>query len=177
MQKPDAASFVVTHRKHTSRGIAMHPPMLMEPHAIYRDMNQPVPDMVNLANVTVTHGTALPDVIVSPVYAANTGAPYAAPNYMLHNSATSSSDLLIINTPFIPSKWELALKATPLFNTFSDLPTSMRFGFDMGTSSPPLYTYTPPNHKSALIFLTMSCHIFTKNSPSVVIPAPFHVRD
>ena len=59
---------------------------------------------------------------------------------------------LIIITPFIPSEWELALKSTPLFNSFSDVPIGMRFGFDMGTPSPPLYTYTPPNHKSALTF-------------------------
>jgi hypothetical protein len=61
-------------------------------------------------------------------------------------------DLLIVNTPFIPHEWERLLNATPSFNKFSDIPFGMRFGFDMGVSSPPLHTYTPPNHNSALSF-------------------------
>ena len=38
------------------------------------------------------------------------------------------------------------------FNNFPDVPIGIRFGFDMGVHSPPLQTYTPPNHNSALLF-------------------------
>lgn len=38
------------------------------------------------------------------------------------------------------------------FNPFSDVPISLRFGFDMGVHTPPTQTYTPPNHTSALLF-------------------------
>jgi hypothetical protein len=38
------------------------------------------------------------------------------------------------------------------FNPFPDVPISMRFGFDMGVYSPPLSTFTPPNHNSATLF-------------------------
>ena len=61
-----------------------------------------------------------------------------------------SPELLIINTPFIPDVWEKMLNSITPLNNFSDVPTSMRSGFDMGVHSPPLVTYTPPNHKSAL---------------------------
>jgi hypothetical protein len=38
------------------------------------------------------------------------------------------------------------------FNKFSDVPNSLRFGFDMGVHTPPSDTYTPPNHNSALSY-------------------------
>ena len=38
------------------------------------------------------------------------------------------------------------------FNKFSDVPIGIRFNFDMGVHSPPLETYTPLNHNSALSF-------------------------
>jgi hypothetical protein len=38
------------------------------------------------------------------------------------------------------------------FNPFSDVPISMRLGFDMGVRYPPSYTYMPPNHNSALSY-------------------------
>ena len=46
------------------------------------------------------------------------------------------------------------LTNTNLLNQFHDVPTGLRFGFDMGVSSTPLFTYTPPNHKSALLYPT-----------------------
>jgi hypothetical protein len=63
-----------------------------------------------------------------------------------------SPELLIINTPFIPDEWEKMLNIITPFNSFSDVPISMRNGFDMGVHSPPLVTYTPPNHQSALLY-------------------------
>lgn len=38
------------------------------------------------------------------------------------------------------------------FNKFSDVPISLRSGFDMGVHFPPTFTYTPPNHNSALLY-------------------------
>jgi hypothetical protein len=61
-------------------------------------------------------------------------------------------DLLIVNTPFIPDEWEKLLNNISPFNPFSDVPHSLRFGFDMGVHSPPSLTYTPPNHNSALSY-------------------------
>jgi hypothetical protein len=66
------------------------------------------------------------------------------------NSAKWSPDFLIVNTPFIPDEWEIMLNSIEPFNKFSDVPNSLRFGFDMGVHSPPSFTYTPPNHNSAL---------------------------
>lgn len=42
------------------------------------------------------------------------------------------------------------LSNTPSFNLFQDVPIGIRSGFDMGITSPPSTTYTPPNHNSAL---------------------------
>jgi len=38
-----------------------------------------------------------------------------------------------------------------LINIYPDIPTSLRFGFDMGVSSKLMTTYTPPNHSSSLL--------------------------
>jgi hypothetical protein len=63
-----------------------------------------------------------------------------------------SPDLLIVNTPFIPDEWEKLLNNIIPFNKFSDVPNSLRLGFDMGVHTPPTHTYTPPNHNSALLY-------------------------
>jgi hypothetical protein len=65
---------------------------------------------------------------------------------------TPSHDLLPVKTPFIPDVWETMLNNITPFNPFPDVPVSLRFGFDMGVHTPPLYTFTPPNHNSALSF-------------------------
>lgn len=70
----------------------------------------------------------------------------------LLSSATLSPDLLIIKTPFIPDEWENLLNEITSFNKFSDVPNSLRFGFNMGVHTPPSHTYTPPNHNSALSY-------------------------
>jgi hypothetical protein len=83
----------------------------------------------------------------------NTYAPYAARAPMPPNNATSLHELFTINTPFIPDEWEKLLNNITSFNNkFSNIPTSMRFGFDMGVHTPPVYTFIPPNHSSATSF-------------------------
>ena len=44
------------------------------------------------------------------------------------------------------------LTNTLLYNKFSDVPTSIHLGFDMGIDNLPSYTCTPPNHNSALSY-------------------------
>ena len=88
-----------------------------------------------------------------PVNAANTGVPYAAPYPTMHKLVTSSSSLLIINTPFIASAWHSMLVNTPLYAQFSDVSAGMYHSFNMGISTLPTHTYTPPNHNSALSYL------------------------
>jgi hypothetical protein len=82
----------------------------------------------------------------------NTIAPSAAVPHITPNRATPSHDLLPIKTPFIPDVWETMLNKITPFNPFPDVPISLRFGFDMGVRAPPLHTFTPPNHNSALSF-------------------------
>jgi hypothetical protein len=65
---------------------------------------------------------------------------------------TSLRDILIVKTPFIPREWEKMLNDISPFNSFSDVPISMCLGFDMGVRYPPSFTYTPPNHNSALSY-------------------------
>jgi hypothetical protein len=68
------------------------------------------------------------------------------------NTATLSHSLLRINTPFVPDEWDRMLNNISPFNRFPDVPIGMRFGFDMGVHTPPSYTFTPPNHNSALLY-------------------------
>jgi hypothetical protein len=92
------------------------------------------------------------DAIATCVIAENTGVPFADSSHTQLNNAALLPELLIINLPFIATEWETALNNISSFNKFSNVPISIRLGFDMGVPLPPLYTYTPPNHSSALSF-------------------------
>jgi hypothetical protein len=59
-------------------------------------------------------------------------------------------DFLLIVTPLIADAWEWELRVHEVYHTFSDVPYSIKHGFDMGVYSVIHETYTPPNHKSAL---------------------------
>ena len=79
-----------------------------------------VPNLTSWESTIVTHRTASPVVINHPhVAAANIGAHSAAWNLIKFNTAMLSNNLLIINTPFIPNKWERWLRNTTSFNVFS----------------------------------------------------------
>ena len=110
------------------------------------------PGSVSRVNAIASHGTALPAAIKTHVERVNTSVPCAAHLPTMPNSATSSPNLLIINTPFFPDEWDKMLNKLTPFNKFSDVPIGMRFGFDMGVNLPPTSTYTPPNHNSALLY-------------------------
>ena len=120
------------------------------PPVTWRDRNQLASGSATPASDTATPGMAPPAATKSPVAKANTYAHSAAPSLITPRDAILSPELLIINTPFIPDVWEEMLNSITPLNIFSDVPISMRSGFDMGVHSPPLVTYTPPNHKSAL---------------------------
>ena len=55
----------------------------------------------------------------------------------------------MINTTFIPDAWLTLLQDTISYTTSQDIPNSICFGFNIGVTSPPSFTYTPPNHNSA----------------------------
>jgi Reverse transcriptase-like len=122
----------------------------MVPRVIWPDKNLQVSEPVAPGSVTATLGMAPLAVTRALAAKANTSVPYVAPLRTTPKGVKSSPDLLIINTPFIPDEWERMLNDISPFNKFSDVPIGMRFGFDMGVHSPPLVTYTPPNHNSAL---------------------------
>ena len=85
-----------------------------------------------------------------PVAKESTSVPSAALPVTTPSRVIPPPDLLIINTPFVPDEWEKLLNSITPSNNFSDVPYSLRFGFDMGVHTPPQFTYTPPNHNSAL---------------------------
>ena len=122
--------------------------------ATYKNRNRQVPDRAPRASVFASHGTD--PLAVSYPYAGKviTHAPYADPPPTTPNVATLSLSLLTVNTPFVPDEWEKMLNSISPFNKFTDVPISLRSGFDMGVHSPPTYTYTPPNHNSALSYPT-----------------------
>ena len=146
-------SFVVTHQDPTPLGSA---PQLLLPtdrRATSSNMARPTLDNASLGRLIATRGTVFPAATrANRVRKASIGAPYADPKRTTPNNAMPSHNLLIINTPFVPDQWELALYNTPSFNKFLNVPISLRLGFDMGVSSTPFHTYTPPNHNSALLF-------------------------
>ena len=107
---------------------------------------------VDPGNDIVSPGMVRPVAHNPPAARENICAPSVAPLGTMPKCVAPSPDLLIINTPFVPDEWENLLNAITPFNNFSDVPYSLRFGFDMGVHTPPQFTYTPPNHNSALSF-------------------------
>ena len=120
--------------------------------ASFPGRGHPVPGLVDQGSAFAMRGTALPAATRTPALRATTSVPYVVPLSTLPSCVTPSPELLVVNTPLIPNEWDTMLKNTPFFNQFSDVPISLRCGFDMGVHSPPTVTYTPPNHNSALLF-------------------------
>lgn len=152
-QKPGDVSSVVTVRETIFPATASHHVTQTEHPATYPGKNHPASDSTSLASVIAMRGTAHP-VVTNPQPAGKESiyAPCAARHRIPPNNAASLSSLLIVNTPFNPSEWERMLDEISPVNIFSDVPISIRSGFDMGVHSPPLHTYTPPNHNSATAF-------------------------
>lgn len=151
--KPADASSAVTVPKPTF--LATAPPLAtpMASLATYTESNRLACDRANLERDIVTRGMVSPVAATVPlVVEANTCAPSVVQHSTLPNSATLPLDILTINTPFVPDEWERMLNEITPVNNFPDVPTSMRFGFDMGVRYPPSQTYTPPNHASALLY-------------------------
>jgi hypothetical protein len=90
--------------------------------------------------------------LVHPVNGVNIGVPYVAQYPTMHKLTMLSSNLLIVNTPFIASEWQSMLMDTPLFAKFANIPISICFSFNMGINTAPTHMYTPPNHNSALTY-------------------------
>ena len=151
--KPAAAFSAVIEPRTTSHGTVPLPATQMEFPATSTESSPPAHDKASRARDIVSHGTARLAVNLAPLASmVNTCAPCAVLPHTPPNSVPSSHDLLPIKTPFIPEVWETMLNDITPFNSFPDIPISLRFGFDMGVHTPPTQTYIPPNHNSALLF-------------------------
>lgn len=151
-RRPDVVFFAAVGPEITSLGTVPPRAIRAAPHVFSPKSQILTRGRADPARNTATHGMAPPAAINRPATVASTGAPYADPSPTPLNNVTSSPELLAIVTPFIPDEWERLLNNIIPFNSFSDVPISMRFGFDMGVHSPPSHTYTPPNHNSAVLF-------------------------
>jgi hypothetical protein len=171
-----AASFAATAPSSTHPNSVWHPAILTVLPATSLDRNLPGKESVNPGNAIVSHGTVHPVANKAPAARANMSAPYAAPSVTTPNVVMSLPDFLCVNTPFIPDEWENLLNDISPFNKFfSDVPDSLRFGFDMGVHTPPSHTYTHQVITQPFPFLTTSYLIFTKNCHYVAIPVLFLV--
>ena len=122
----------------------------MENHAIYNDLPPPSLEKTRTAANIVSPGMVSQAVGQDHVVpTASTYVPYAAQVLTTPNTAPLSNFCPIV-TPLISDAWEKALRTSGLITQFQDVPHGIRDGFDMGTHSAPLLTYTPPNHASAL---------------------------
>ena len=144
------ASFAETGRNHTCLPHVVPHVMRMVPHATSPNKDCPVQGWVDQGKDIVSRGMDQQVAVKTPAERANTYAPSAVRPAITPNNVALPLNILIINTPFIPDEWEKLLNNTTPFNRFSDVPNSLRFGFDMGVHTPPQHMYTPPNHNSAL---------------------------
>jgi len=150
---PRAASSVVTQAPIIIPDTATRHPLLTERNAISRSTAPLATQsaMTFRAGDTASHGivppvaTAVTTASMDSISAPSVGIPHT----ML--SCAPTSDFFSIITPFIPDAWEETLIACNLINIYPDIPTFLRFGFDMGVLSKLTATYTPPNHSSSLL--------------------------
>ena len=54
-------------------------------------------------------------------------------------------------TPLVAAEWEAELRHANMYIQYAHVPYGIRHGFDMGVHTIPTLSYTPPNHKSALL--------------------------
>jgi hypothetical protein len=165
-QNPGGASFVAVDPKSTPPKTALSLSTITGHLALCKGENLLVSGRASPGSGSASRGTALPVVTrAHPVVKGSTVVPFAVLPYTVPSNATLLSELLIINTPFIPDQWEKMLNEITPFNKFSDVPIGIRSGFDMGVHSPPLHTYTPPNHNSAVLYPNhVLSHIHTELS-------------
>ena len=148
-------SSAVTAPSHTSPAIVPAPLTPAVPPVSSTRLTRRNRDRVGPEKGTALPGTAPLAVTKVPPYVAagaNIPAPSAAPLLTPRNNVAQWPSLLTVKTPFIPEAWERLLNLISPFNKFSDVPIGIRFGFDMGIRIPPSFTYTPPNHNSALLY-------------------------
>lgn len=145
-----AASSVATVPSHIHLGHVRPPVTRTDPLVSLPDRNLPATGPAGQANDIVLRGTVPWDVTKPPAVEASTHVPYAVLPHTTRSNAKLLPNLLTVKTPFIPDEWEKMLNCITPFNSFSDVPNSFRFGFDMGVHTPPSQTYTPPNHNSAI---------------------------
>ena len=151
--KPAGAFSVEIAQRAITPAIVPPPIIPVVLHVIPTELNQLAQGKAKPATGIVIPGMVSLVATRAPLArGANTYAHSAAPLLTSPSSATLLHNLLAIKTPFIPDKWERSLNNITPFNIFSDVPIGMCFGFDMGVHTPPSYTYTPPNHKSALLY-------------------------
>ena len=117
--------------------------------ATYSNRVCPTSDKTSPGDHTALPGMAYQVAPSSHAHMANTGAPFVAPDLIMPSNVPSFHDLFVIDTTFILDTWLTLLQDTISYTTFQDTPNSICFGFDMGVTSPPSFTYTPPNHNSA----------------------------
>lgn len=161
LRKQGGAFFAVTGQKTTYPAIVPPPATQAGLHVTYTEPNLLVRGRVGPGKGIAMPGTAHQDASKMFLVAEETiYAPSAGQELTTHNSVTSSRDFLVVKTPFLPDEWERMLNNILPFNMFSDVPTGMRFGFDMGIHTRPSQTYIPPNHNSALSYPNdVSIHI------------------
>ena len=135
----------------TTRKPASPLPWSMENHCYSQE--QPLwTSHAPIAMVTNTASVGMERMVTAPSTNAlgNTAAHSAVTKYTMPNRAPPFSDFLIIITPFIANAWERELLSLSLLDTFSDVPYSIRHGFDLGIHSIPPETHIPNNHLSAI---------------------------
>ena len=75
------------------------------------------------------------------------------------------NNLTPIVTPLVATEWEIELKHAHTYIQHAHVPYGISHGFDMGVHTSPLVSFTPPNHKSALIHpLVIQNHLRTERA-------------
>jgi hypothetical protein len=120
-------------------------------------------DKANQGSPTALPGMVFPVVHNLSAHEVSTSVLSAVPSHTMLNNVPTLHNLFIINTPLIPEQWHIMLTSTNLFNQFYNVPNGLHFSFNMGINSLPTFTYTPPNHNSAISYpLHVLSHIHNK---------------
>ena len=120
--------------------------------AICSNKEPPPRDKTNQENSIALPGMVYLVAFRAHAHEENIGVPSVVPSLTMLNNVPLSHNMFIINTPFISKEWHKLLLNTTSFNKFCNIPDAIHFSFNMGIISPPSFTYTLPNHKSALSY-------------------------
>lgn len=148
--RPLGVCSAATHQTPISPATAQPPPAPMVCLATCKNDRPMTSGVTDMGKLTVSAGMAALGANTEPIASReNISAPSADRRPMQHSHVLRPEFVPIV-MPLIADAWDHYLRHLDLYETYQDIPSSIRHGFDMGVRTTLSTSYVPPNHASAL---------------------------